>query len=159
MTSLTEFTVTAHYLTVVAPDGDSTGNGPLFAYTDADVTFFPRVSAGFEARVTDLAIEDGSGSTTADTAVSLAPIQAKLLDGQLVSIDSANTPGVKLIACDDSIEAALLSTNLFYDVRFDPQTRGDTVPTNFAFKAPTDASDVCLTDPDLDRQPYAGPEL
>lgn len=159
MTSLTQFAVTAHYLWVVSPDTEGSGNSPLFSYTDADVTFFPRVSSGFEARISSLGIVDSTGSTMADTAVSLAPIQAKLLDGELVSLDSANTPGVKLIACDDAITAALKSTNLFYDVRFDPLQRGDKVPANFAFKAPTTETAVCLTDPDLDREPYEGPEL
>lgn len=91
---------------------------------------------------------------TANTALAIAPIQARILNGQLQTIDVADTPNVQLLA---NTAVLGLGTTLIYDVAFTNVVYASNAQTisNFAFVAPTTNTTVDLGDPALTRLPYA----
>lgn len=88
---------------------------------------------------------------SANTALALAPVTARIYEGQLQTINQAGSPGVQLVA-----NTALLDLNLIYDVAFtDIVYAGQAqVLTNFAFQAPTTNTTIDLADPTLARLTY-----
>jgi hypothetical protein len=89
---------------------------------------------------------------SANTALAIAPIQARIYEGELQTIDQADTPNIQLLA-----NTAILGlTTLIYDVAFSDVVYASNaqVLSNFAFTAPTTNSTVDLSDPTLTRLPY-----
>jgi hypothetical protein len=89
---------------------------------------------------------------SANTAVAIAPVTARILQGELQTINTEDSPGLKLLANS----AVLGLSSLIYDVSFSNvvyASAGRSL-TNFAFTAPTTATVVDLTDPALTRLPY-----
>lgn len=137
---LTYFPITGNFNTAV--DG---------ALTNFDVvaTCTARLPAGFSALITDLDIGGGTG---ADVALAFPPESFSTTDGVL--------SGFSLLANDTSVLGPVLAaasiTTLYYDVQFSRSSLGYQVPQNFSFVAPTGATTVCLTDPDLERFQFGG---
>lgn len=172
-TELTTFVVTGNYLDVENPNLSGTTNIPAQQPITGVVRFWPRVPTGFVAYVADLDLS-GIGGTSGNTAVAFAPIQARILSGQLQTIDVGGTVGISLLANTAPISAALsaqigadwLTANkltvgqLVYDVQFDDVVYGEApqIISNFGFAASTDDTAVSLTDPNLTRLPYLGPK-
>jgi hypothetical protein len=89
---------------------------------------------------------------SANTALALAPIQARILYGELQTIDVADTPNIQLVA-----NTAILGlSTLIYDVAFSQVVYAENAQPlkNFAFTAPTSSGTVDLSDPALTRLPY-----
>jgi hypothetical protein len=89
---------------------------------------------------------------TATVGIPLAPITARILQGELQTINRVDTPQVQLIANT----SVLGLSSLIYDVSFTNvvyASAGRTI-TNFAFTAPTTATTIDLTDPNLTRLTY-----
>lgn len=158
---LTYFNVTGHFYDVEAPDTSGSTSKPQLQWISAFVDFIPRLPGGFTALVSNLDLSPLS-QDTADTAVAIAPITARVIEGVLSTVNADDTEGVKLVANTDPIQQALQNhgiNELIYDVRFRDVTYALTTQTlkNFAFTAPLDNSTVCITSPQLDRQEYLGP--
>jgi hypothetical protein len=167
-TELVYFTVIGHWYDVEAPDIKGDSNTPQFEIVNAFIDFMPRVPQGFSALVPNLDLGDG---TSESTAVALAPITARIIDGALCTIDPNDTPGMQLLANSAPIQAALDAAQwppeiedqpfgtLVYDVRFRDvrYAASARVLSNFAFIAPQDDSVVDLTDPSTTRVQYIGP--
>jgi hypothetical protein len=94
-----------------------------------------------------------TAEVSANTALAIAPIQARILSGQLQTIDQADTPNIQLLA---NTPVLGLSKPLIYDVAFTNVVYASSaqVLNNFAFTAPTSSTTVNLTDPTLTRLPY-----
>jgi hypothetical protein len=126
----------------------------------ATVTFFPRVPTGTTLFIPDL--DTGEGFAL-DTGVPLAPIQGRIIAGQLQTINRADSPDVQLLAYSSIIATAMtqqgLGSSLIYDVQFANVTYagGPQVINNFGFEAPATSTTITLTDPALSRLGYAGP--
>jgi hypothetical protein len=160
---LTYFTIQGFYGDVENPSGLGSSTQPTFpGVISATVTFFPRVPTGTALFLPDLDMQNG---TTQDMAVPLAPIQGRIINGVLQTINRADTPDVQLLAYTSLIATAMaqqgLITPLVYDVQFSNVTfaGGPQVINNFAFNAPTIATTITLTDPLLERTAYAGPSV
>jgi hypothetical protein len=102
----------------------------------------------------------GTPQISRDTAVAIPARKGRIWNGQLSTIDVVDTPGVELVANTDIL--GLLDRDiddLIYDVQYSSVTyAGDSRKIkNFAFVAPTDATPVCITDPELERLDYQGP--
>lgn len=128
------------------------------------VTFTDTGSAGTSA--------SPPGSNTAEltqnTAVALAPIQGRIYEGSLSTIDQADATGVQLLANTTAISSSLVSQDLpstasglaagtlVYDVSFSNVVYANNtqVLKNFAFTAPTTNTVVDLGDPTLTRLEY-----
>jgi hypothetical protein len=119
-----------------------------------------RVSSGAATTYTDTGSLGTSATppstntavNSANTAVAIAPVTARILQGELQTINTEDTPGLTLLANS----AVLGLTSLIYDVSFSNvvyASAGRSL-TNFAFTAPTTATVVDLTDPALTRLPY-----
>jgi hypothetical protein len=82
----------------------------------------------------------------------IAPIQARIYEGELQTIDQADTPNIQLLA-NSSI---LGLTSLIYDVSFSDVVYSSAaqVLSNFAFTAPTTNTTIDLSDPTLTRLQY-----
>jgi hypothetical protein len=89
---------------------------------------------------------------SANTAVPMAPITARILNGELQTIDQNNTPKVQLLANSSVIGLS----SLIYDVSFTKVVYAGAaqILNNFAFTAPTTATTIDLTDPALTRLAY-----
>lgn len=168
---LVYFPVSGTWYDVESPDISGLTNQSLLQIISGYVTFYPRVPTGFTALIENLDTGDGTG-VGKDTAVSLAPIQVRIMHGRLSTINRPDTPGVQLLANSPLMSKALamidpkwLQDNflglgqLVYDVKFSnvvfasaPQT-----VSNFGFLASPDATEICLTDPGVTRLPYGGP--
>lgn len=166
---LVYFPVSGTWYDVESPDLSGVTNHPLLQIISGYVTFYPRVPAGFTALIENLDTGSGVGN---NTAVSLAPIQCRIMHGQLSTINRPDTPGVQLLSNTalmqkalQTIDAKWLKDNnlapglLVYDVKFSnvvfaaaPQT-----VSNFGFLASPDTTEICLTDPGVTRIPYGGP--
>jgi hypothetical protein len=90
---------------------------------------------------------------SANTSISIAPVQARIWEGALATIDRTDAEGVQLLA---NTEVLGLTNPLIYDVSFSnvvyaSQAR---VLSNFAFTAPTSDTPIDLSDPDLTRLQY-----
>jgi hypothetical protein len=169
-TELTYFTCTGYFYDVESPYTGSTTNADQFnGLTGAFITFTPRVPTGFTVLVSNLDL--GSGNTGA-TSISLPPITGRVLSTtinnasvwQLATINTADSPGIQLLANSTPISTYLTAQNiqggaLIYDVSFTRVTFAGENQTiqNFAFTAPTTNTGVCITDPTLTRLPYQAP--
>lgn len=89
---------------------------------------------------------------SANTSISIAPVTARILSGELEVINQGDTPNVQLLANTAPIGLA----SLIYDVSFTQviYAGASQVLSNFAFTAPTSATTVDLTDPALTRLAY-----
>lgn len=95
---------------------------------------------------------DNSAKISANTALAIAPITARILEGELQTINRADTPQLQLLANS----AVLGLDSLIYDVSFTNvvyASAGQTLK-NFAFTAPTSSTTIDLSDPTLTRLPY-----
>jgi hypothetical protein len=103
----------------------------------------------------------GGAQIIAPTAITIPPLQARIWNGVLSTIDQDDTPGFQLVA--NQPELGLFSvtglSELIYDVTFNSVTYngGPGILAPWAFAAPTDATPVCLTDPSLDRLSWQPP--
>lgn len=89
---------------------------------------------------------------SANTALAIAPVQARIYLGELQTIDQANTPNIQLLANS----AVLGLSTLIYDVSFTNVVYASAaqVLSNFAFTAPTTSTTIDLGDPTLTRLAY-----
>lgn len=146
---LTYFTVTGAWYDVEAPLTSGSTNALQYQVVSAFVTFTPRLKAGTQIYVSNL--DDGTG-TGVSTALEIAPVTARIYQGQLATINQADTPGIQLLA-----NTAILGlTSLIYDVSFTNVVYAGHAQTlqNFAFTAPTTAGTLSITDPSLTRLTY-----
>lgn len=106
--------------------------------------------------ITVTVTEQGSPLITANTAISVPMLTARIYNGVLSTIDYADTPGFQLVA-----NTAILGLTgaLIYDVSFSNVTfnGNNQVLAPFAFTAPTDATPVDLSDPALTRLAWQYP--
>jgi hypothetical protein len=153
MTNLTYFTVAGNWFDVEAPTTSGSTNTPAVNDINAFVTFTARLKPGTVAYVSNLDQTISGGTGQANTAVAIAPVTARILDGELSVINRADTPNVQLVA---NTPVLGLSAPLVYDVAFTNVTYAGSTQTllNFAFTAPTAATTIDLTDPTLTRLPY-----
>jgi hypothetical protein len=98
----------------------------------------------------------GSPTVVADTAVAIPPLQARIWDGVLSTINFGDTPGFQLLSNSPVLN---IDGQLLYDVTFSNITYNGTsqMIAPFAFAAPTDDTPVCLTDPTLTLYEYQAP--
>lgn len=157
-TELTYFTATGYWYDVESPLTGGSTDQLQFLVVSAFVTFTPRVPVGFTVQVADLDLGDGNSGSTS---LALAPITARIMSGQLSTIDVTDTAGIQLLANSTPISSFLTSSdvqsgNLIYDVSFTDVVYAEVDQTlsNFAFTAPTSSTTVCITDPTLTRLPY-----
>jgi hypothetical protein len=162
-TELVYFEVTGFYGDVESPNLSGSSNVPLFEVITASVVFWPRIPFGTIGYIENLDITS-IGYTVGNTGVAFAPIQARILSGQLQTIDVGDTVGISLLANTVPVSAALAAAGvpdgvLIYDVAFSDVVYGEAPQTitNFAFVAPTTNHAICLTDTHLQRLPYQGP--
>ena len=148
--SLTYFTVTGHWYAVEASDPAGSDNIPEINPIYAFVTFTARLRPGTVLNIGDYSRPD---TTTGTTAIALAPVQGRILEGELQVIDRGNTPDIQLVANTPMLG---LTKPLIYDVTFTKVTYAGANQSisNFAFTAPTDTTTIDLTDPALARLPY-----
>lgn len=104
----------------------------------------------------------GGPQIMAPTAITIPPLQARIWNGVLSTIDMDNTQGFQLNANQPELNLSQVvpgTTQLIYDVTFDQVTYngGPGILAPWAFPAPTDATPVCLTDPALARLPWEPP--
>jgi len=102
----------------------------------------------------------GTPQISKDSAVAIPARKGRIWNGTLSTINVVDSPKVQLVA--DSAALALQDlgyTHLIYDVQFSSVSYngGNQKVNNFAFVAPTDNTEVCITDPDLRRLDYQGP--
>jgi hypothetical protein len=150
MTALTYFTVTGHWYDIESPDPAGSSNTPAINVVYAFVTFTARLKPGTQLNIAGYTRPD---STTGNTGLVPAPVTGRILDGELSTIDRADTPNLQLIA---NTPALGLSGPLTYDVAFTAVTYAEAAQTllNFAFTAPTAAGTIDLCDPALERLKY-----
>jgi hypothetical protein len=158
---LTYFGITGAYADIENPPLIGGNLQPTTGIVSALVTFFARVPQGFTVFVPTLDMGNGYA---ADTALEFAPIQARVIDGLLQTIDQLDSPGLELVANSSLVSTSLLAQgvnggNLVYDVQFSNVTfaGGQQIINNFAFQAPTTNTPIILSDPNLPRLPYSGP--
>lgn len=158
--SLVWFPVSGNYYDIEQPPLTGNVTQPTVNIVTASVTFFARVPVGFALYIPTLYTGQGQ---IGDVSISFPPVQARVLSGQLQTIDQDNAPGIELLANTAVVTAALQSQlgqpTLIFDVQYSNVTFANAPQQilNFAFEAPTSATPVCLTDPNLTRLPYAGP--
>ena len=122
----------------------------------AMVDFIPKLPNGFVAYVDDF---DLGGTEHRDTAITIAPLRARIWRGELSTLNRPATPGVELLSGSDALNLAAQGIprgELIYNVVFSKvvYAEGNRAISSFSFLAPPDATPVVLTDPLLDRQPY-----
>lgn len=117
------------------------GSGSTLTYTDTG-------TAGTTATVPTT----NTAEWSQNTALAIAPIQARIFEGELQTINQADTPNIQLLANS----AAIGLSSLIYDVAFTNVVYASAaqVLSNFAFTAPTTASIIDLGDPTLTRLQY-----
>jgi hypothetical protein len=100
--------------------------------------------------------DQGTPQVVSDTAVVLPPLQGRIWRGRLCTIDSVDSPGVRLAA--NGVNLGIVG-DLIYDVDFNKVSynRKLYALAPFAFVAPATDTGVCITDPSLDRLPYSKP--
>ena len=154
---LTYFTVQGHWYDVEAPDTSGSTNALQFLVISGFVTFTPRLRPGTVVYIPNLDLD--GGTTSANTALAIAPVTARILQGELQTIDRTDVPELQLLANDANVSASLSAqgvNSLVYDVSFSNvvyASAGQTL-NNFAFTAPTTATTVDLTDPAFERLAY-----
>lgn len=109
----------------------------------------------FTPRLVPLYVDDlDTGTSHQDTQLTINPVVAQIVNGELCSINWGDTPGVKLTSNCAALDLAALGiAHLVYDVTFTGAAVG--LP-NFAFVAPVDTTPICITDPTLPRLGYQG---
>jgi len=148
-------------VTLTWPQVDlATGYKVYRGTTASENTLVTTIGAGSTLAYTDTGTA-GSAATppttntaeaSANTALAIAPILARILEGELQTIDVADTPNVQLLA-----NTAILGlSTLIYDVAFSDVVYAGAarVLTNFAFTAPTTSTTIDLGNPALTRLPY-----
>jgi hypothetical protein len=155
---LTWFTVFGAVYDVENPNTLIDTITPQLLQVSAFVDFFPGTQvASFPAGFTVLVprLDHGDG-TSGDTMVPLAPITARLINGQICAISAGDPQGQQLLANTAILN---LANPLYYHVRWRNVTFGGGVQviSNFAFLAPNVASIVDITSPSLTTVPYGGP--
>lgn len=156
---LVRFLVTGNYNDVENPALTGSSNALVFNTINADVTFWPRIPNGFATYVENLD-QKTSPEKSGPTSVSIAPFQASIVDGVLVSNVVGDTPGIQLLSNAPLLNLASQNiAALYYDVAYTNVVFSgvDQELMNWAFIAPVDATAVCLTDPNLTRYAYGGP--
>jgi hypothetical protein len=155
---LTWFTVIGSVYDVENPNTNIDSTVPQLLQVSAFIDFFPgnqmaSFPAGFSVSVP--ALDHGDG-TFGDTLVPIAPITARLINGQLCAIAAGDPNGQQLLA--NSAILGLVNP-LYYHVRWRNVTFGGTVQqiSNFAFLAPTTAEVIDITSPSLTTTQYGGP--
>jgi hypothetical protein len=174
-TEIVYFEVTGTYVDAEAPDPGGSTNALYINIITAFVTFYPRVPLGFTVPIAnfDLTQVDAEAwAGTASAALALPPIPARILSGQVQTINYADTPGIMLTSNSAAVQAALQAIDptwleknnleagqLVYDVSFSNVVYADSDQTilPFGFVAPTDTTPVCISDPLLTRLAYGGP--
>jgi hypothetical protein len=129
--------------------GTSTTNENKLVATLGNVTTYTDTgTAGTTASVP----ATNTAEWSQNTSLVIAPIQARIYEGELQTIDQADTPNIQLLA-NSSI---LGLTSLIYDVSFSDVVYSSAaqVLSNFAFTAPTTNTTVDLSDPALTRLQY-----
>lgn len=173
-TELSYFLVSGNWYDVENPDPSGTSNQTLLQIVTGVVTFYPRVPPGFVAYIANLDLQTDPASS-ANTALAIAPIQARILSGQLQCINVADTPNINLLANTTPISTQLATIDLLwpgwleqnnvtageliYDVNFTHVVYGEAAQalTPFGFVAPTTSTPINLTDNNLTRLGYGGP--
>ena len=156
---LTYFNVTGYWNDVESANlGGSTSN-LQFLVISGFVSFYPRLPGGWAPLVSNLDLGNGNSG---NTYVAISPVLGRIYEGQLSTINYADTPGVQLVSNSSVISSqiATVSPNgLIYDVEFSEVVYNDGPQhiANFSFVAPTDTTGVCLTDPNLSKGEYLGP--
>jgi hypothetical protein len=142
------FPVTGNFNAIADPPLSGTVNQSAAQPVNALVTFTPRVARGQQFFI-------------GDTAITLVPLTARIYNGVLSTLDTADTPGsaqqrFQLVA---NTAALNLGGDLIYDVTYTDIMFSGSLQylAPFAFKAPTDSTPVCLTDQDLVKLPYQPP--
>lgn len=164
---LVYFTVQGHWYDVEAALTSGSVNTPQIEYVSAFVTFTPRLTPGTILYIANFDVSSldssGQGLTQANSGIALAPITARIFEGELQVINRADTAEVQLVANTPELSyvpasggtGAPLST-LIYDVAFTQASYAGAAQKllNFAFTAPTAAGTVDLCDPAFTRLPY-----
>lgn len=166
---LTYFPVTGYWYDVESPPLTGGSNQLQFQVISAFVTFWPGYidingapqvfPQGFTTLVENLDLGDQVGF---DVAVALAPIQARILEGQLETIDHNNAAGLNLLANTDILNLDGQGySQLIYNVQFTDVVYANNTQqlANFSFIASTDETALCITDPGMFRMPYGGPAV
>lgn len=160
-TEIVYHTVSGSWRDIEDPDPGGTTNHPQYLVVSAMVTFYPRFPVGYAPIISNL---DIGSSVYPDTALAIAPIQGRIVHGELETINTVDTPGVVLVSNFPALAARLLTDNvcngeLIYDVAFTNVVYSSSVQflQNFAYVAPSDTTAVSLTSAGLTRLPYAGP--
>jgi hypothetical protein len=128
--------------------GTSTTNENKLVGSSTTLTYTDTGSAGTTASPPTTNTAESSANTT----LAIAPVQARIYDGELQTIDQADTPNIQLLA-----NTAILGlSTLIYDVAFTDVVYASEaqVLSNFAFTAPTTNTTVDLSDPALTRLEY-----
>lgn len=128
--------------------GTSSGGENKLIATQTGLTYTDTGSAGTTATVP----VTNTAELSANTGLAIAPVLARIYEGELQTINQAGTPGVSLL----SNSAPLGLTSLIYDVSFTQVVYASKIQnlTNFAFTAPTDTTPIDLGSPTLTRLPY-----
>ena len=150
--TLVYFTVNGVFVDVESADPAGSSSTLSYENISGFVTFYPRLPKGAVQFIANLTLPV-SGSASA--ALAIAPVDGRIMSGQLCTINSADTVGVQLLA-----SSSLFDINpLIYDVKFTQVTYAAASQqiSNFGFTAPYTATTVSITDPTLARIPYGGP--
>jgi hypothetical protein len=128
--------------------GTSTTNENHLIATVTTTSYLDTGSAGSSATVPIT----NTAELSQNTSLAIAPIQARIYNGELQTIDQANTPNIQLLANS----AVLGIPSLIYDVAFSNVIYASSaqVLSNFAFVAPTSSTTIDLSDPTLVRLQY-----
>jgi hypothetical protein len=128
--------------------GTSSGAENKLITTTTALAYTDTGSAGTTATVP----VSNTAEASANTALAIAPVLARIYEGELQTINQAGTPGVSLL----SNSSALGLTTLIYDVAFTNVVYASKAQqlTNFAFTAPTDTTPIDLASPTLTRLKY-----
>jgi hypothetical protein len=147
---LTYFTVIGNWWDVESPDPSGTTNQPQFLPVSGFVSFAPRLRPGTVCYIPNL---DLGAGTAGNTAVPLAPITGRILEGQLQTINRSDTQNLKLVANTPILG---LTQPLLYDVSFSNVVYANNAQLllPFAFTAPTTATTVDICNPTLSRLKY-----
>lgn len=160
--NLVYFQCVGYYSDIENPNLTGSSNIPLQNVITGVVTFYPRVPLGMVIYLQDLNLVPlNVDYTYQDTALAIAPIVARILSGQLQTIDVGDTPGISLLANTLPVSKALAAAGvpdgiLIYDVQFSSIVYAEAaqVINNWSFVAPTSSVTISLTDPNLVRGPY-----
>ena len=129
--------------------GTSTTNENILVANTVNPTYTDTGAAGTSVTPPST----NTAEVSANTALAIAPITARILNGQLQTINQPDTPNIQLLA---NTSVLGLSKPLIYDVAFTNvvYAGNNQVLNNFAFTAPTTNAVINLTDPTLTRLPY-----